>query len=128
MWLFIKMRWCFIYWKTKKWLDQNHPDKFWRSTKPLNMANLFFKKESLCLMHRFFLLLFVLSLFSFHPPLPLNTQLKIFCLGPSMQILLIFSSTFWALTVCDIHFCVWWFSKFIFLGYPLFYKMPEFWR
>ena len=27
-----------------------------------------------------------------------------------------FSSTFWALTVCDIHFCVWKLPKFIFMG------------
>ena len=28
----------------------------------------------------------------------------------------IFSSTFWAVTVCDIHFCIWKLSKFIFMG------------
>ena len=27
-----------------------------------------------------------------------------------------FSSTFWALTVCDIHFCIWKLPKFIFMG------------
>ena len=43
--------------------------------KILNIAHLFFKKESLCLMHGFFLLLFVL-LFS------------LFVLGPSIYILL----------------------------------------
>ena len=50
---------------TEKWLDQNHPDKFWPFAQLLNAANLFIKKESLCLMHRFFLILFVLSLFFF---------------------------------------------------------------
>ena len=30
----------------------------------------------------------------------------------------IFSSTFWALTGCDIHFCIWKLSKFIFMGPP----------
>ena len=30
-----------------------------------------------------------------------------------------FSSTFWALTVCDIHFCISKLSKFIFMGSPL---------
>ena len=28
------------------------------------------------------------------------------------------SPTFWALTVCDIHFCIWKMSKFIFMGSP----------
>ena len=27
-----------------------------------------------------------------------------------------FSSTFWALTVCDVHFCIWKLPKFIFMG------------
>ena len=43
-----------------------------------------------------------------------------------------FSSTFWALTVCDIHFCIWKMSKFVFMGSPLWSilvcKIPEFWR
>ena len=43
-----------------------------------------------------------------------------------------FSSTFWALTVCDIHFCIWKMSKFIFMGSPLWFilvcKLPEIWR
>ena len=43
-----------------------------------------------------------------------------------------FSSTFWALTVCDIHFYVWKMSKFIFMRSPLWStlvcKIPEFWR
>ena len=42
-----------------------------------------------------------------------------------------FSSTFWALTVWDIHFCIWKLSKFILTGSPLWsilvYKIPEFW-
>ena len=59
----------------KKSRDKNQQDIFWPSTKPLNMANLFFKKESICLMHRFSLLLFSLSLFFFHQPLPSTTQL-----------------------------------------------------
>ena len=50
---------------TEKWLDQNHPHKFWPSAQLLNAANLFTKKESLCLMHRFFLIFSVLSLFLF---------------------------------------------------------------
>ena len=32
------------------------------------------------------------------------------------QITLIVSSTFWVLTVCDIHFCIWKLPKFIFMG------------
>ena len=44
----------------------------------------------------------------------------------------IFLSTFWAVTVCDIHFCIWKLSKFIFMGVLLssilVCKMPEFWR
>ena len=43
-----------------------------------------------------------------------------------------FSSTFWALTFCDIHFCNWKLSKFIFMGSHLcsilVCKIPEFWR
>ena len=31
----------------------------------------------------------------------------------------IFSSTFWAVTVCNINFCIWKLSKFIFMGSPL---------
>ena len=31
-----------------------------------------------------------------------------------------FSSNFWALTVCDIHFCIWKMSKFIFMALPPF--------
>ena len=42
-----------------------------------------------------------------------------------------FSSTFWALTVWDIHFCIWKLSKFILTGSPLWSilvcKIPEFW-
>ena len=30
-----------------------------------------------------------------------------------------FSSTFWGVTVCDIHFCIWKLSKFIFMGSSL---------
>ena len=30
-----------------------------------------------------------------------------------------FSSTFWGVTVCDIHFCIWKLSKFIFIGSSL---------
>ena len=41
-------------------------------------------------------------------------------------------STFWALTICDIHFCTWKMSKFVFMGSPLWSilvcKIPEFWR
>ena len=41
------------------------------------------------------------------------------------------SSTLWALTVCDIHFCIWNLSKFIFMGSPFLFilvrKIPEFW-
>ena len=44
----------------------------------------------------------------------------------------LFSSTVWALTVCDIYFCIWKLSKFIFMESPLWsilvYKLPEFWR
>ena len=44
----------------------------------------------------------------------------------------VFSSIFWALTVFDIHFCIWKMWKFVFMGSPfwsiLFCKMPEFWR
>ena len=40
-------------------------------------------------------------------------------------------STFWALTICDIHFCTWKMSKFVFMGSPLWSilvcKIPEFW-
>ena len=32
---------------------------------------------------------------------------------------LFFSSSFWALNVCDILFCIWKLPKFIFLGSPL---------
>ena len=43
-----------------------------------------------------------------------------------------FSSTFWALTACDIHFCIWKLSKFIFMRSALWSilvcKIPEFWR
>ena len=43
-----------------------------------------------------------------------------------------FSSTFWALTVCDIYFCIWKMSKFVFMGSPLWSilvcKIPEYWR
>ena len=49
--------------RDKKWLDYNQS---------LNMANLSFKQESLCLMHRLLLLL----LFSFHPPPLPDTELK----------------------------------------------------
>ena len=46
------------------------------------------------------------------------------------QITPFFSSTFWALTVCDIHFCVWKMSKFVFMGSPFWSildcKIPEF--
>ena len=34
----------------------------------------------------------------------------------SRQMTLLFSSTFWAVTVCDIHFCIWKLPKFIFMG------------
>ena len=44
----------------------------------------------------------------------------------------LFSSTFCFLTICDIHFCIWKFSKFIFMGWPflsiLVCKISEFWR
>ena len=43
-----------------------------------------------------------------------------------------FSSTFWALTVCDIYFCIWKMSKFVFMGSSLWSilvcKIPEYWR
>ena len=38
-----------------------------------------------------------------------------------------FSSTFWALTVCDIQFCIWRLSKFIFILVHSDCKIPEFW-
>ena len=42
----------------------------------------------------------------------------------------IFWFTFWALSVCDIHFCIWKISKFVFMGSPLWSilvcKIPEF--
>ena len=45
---------------------------------------------------------------------------------------LFFSSTFRGLTFCDIHFCIWKMSKFVFMGCPLWFglvcKIPEFWR
>ena len=45
---------------------------------------------------------------------------------------LLFISTLWVLTVCDIHFCIWKLSKFIFMGSPLrsilVCKIPEFWK
>ena len=48
------------------------------------------------------------------------------------QISPFFSSTFWALTVCGIHFCIWKLSKFINMGSSLcsilVCKIPEFWR
>ena len=34
------------------------------------------------------------------------------------QMIPFFSSTFWALTDCDIHFCIWKMSKFVFMGSP----------
>ena len=38
----------------------------------------------------------------------------------------------WALTICDTHFCIWKFSKFIFIGSPfwsnLVWKIAKFWR
>ena len=43
-----------------------------------------------------------------------------------------FLFTFWALTVCDIHFWIWKLSKFTFMGSRfwsiLVCKIPEFWR
>ena len=43
-----------------------------------------------------------------------------------------YSSTFWALTVCDTHFCIWKMCEFVFMGFPvwsiLVCKIPEFWR
>ena len=43
-----------------------------------------------------------------------------------------YSSTFWALTVCDIHFCIWKLSKFISMASSLWSilvcKIPKFWR
>ena len=49
----------------------------------------------------------------------------------SRQMTPFFSSTFWGLTVCDIHFCIWKMSKFIFMWSPLrsirACKIPEFW-
>ena len=43
-----------------------------------------------------------------------------------------FSSTSWAVTVCDIHFCISKMSKFVFMGSPLWSilvcKIHEFWK
>ena len=70
------------------WIRKNTDQKqrrIWTLPHSVNMANLFFKKDSLCLMHRFFLLLFVLfflMLFSYY------TTKKVFSLSPLIYMLL----------------------------------------
>ena len=92
------MRWRFFAEGHKELLQWNSPDKFRSFAKSLDTSKLFFKKGSLLLMHKSFLLLSTLFCSSLLLSSPFYSFLLLFALlsTPFYYFLFFFLSLFWS--------------------------------